>query len=60
VGDAVNIASRIQDLNKKFGTDILLSDAVYHKSNNEKIEMRQLKPVAVKGISSPLMLYSLP
>ena len=29
VGDAVNVAARIEELNKKFGTKILISDSVY-------------------------------
>jgi adenylate cyclase len=59
VGETVNIASRIQDLNKKFGTDVLLSDAVFNKSTHKKIEMRQLSHATVKGISSPLILYTI-
>lgn len=59
VGETVNIASRIQDLNKKFGTDVLLSEAVFNKSTHKKIEMRQLSHATVKGISSPLILYTI-
>jgi adenylate cyclase len=58
VGETVNIASRIQDLNKEFETDILLSDAVY-KALDQKITMHPLKPVFVKGIRDPLQLYSI-
>jgi adenylate cyclase len=29
IGDAVNLSSRIQTLNRKLGTDILISDATY-------------------------------
>ena len=35
VGETVNVASRIQDLNKTLGTDILLSDAVQKKGGIE-------------------------
>ena len=31
IGDAVNLASRIEALNKPFGTDILISEEAYSK-----------------------------
>ena len=33
VGDAVNLASRIQGLNKEFGSDILVSEATRRRLN---------------------------
>lgn len=58
VGETVNIASRIQDLNKAFDTDILISDAV-RQGFDRGIEMNPLSPVPVKGISEPLHLFSI-
>lgn len=58
VGETVNIASRIQGLNKDFDTDILISNAV-RKGANQKIDMHPLKPVSVKGVSEPLHLFSI-
>jgi len=58
VGETVNIASRIQDLNKDFDTDILISDAV-RQGLNHCSEMTPLPPVSVKGIREPLHLFSL-
>lgn len=58
IGETVNVASRIQDLNKEFDTDILLSDAVY-KGVDQKIAMHPLNPVSVKGIRDPLQLFSI-
>jgi class 3 adenylate cyclase len=58
VGETVNIASRIQNLNKEFDTDILLSDEVL-KGVDQKEGMRSLAPVKAKGIREPLHLYSL-
>ncbi len=60
VGETVNIASRIQDMNKNFNTDILVSDAVRRGLDPEEgIEMNPQVPVAVKGVREPLHLYSL-
>ena len=58
VGETVNIASRIQDLNKDLDTDILLSDTVY-RSLDPDTAMRAQQPVRVKGIREPLNLFSI-
>ena len=58
VGETVNIASRIQNLNKEYETDILISDEVL-KGVDQKKGMRSLSPVKAKGIREPLYLYSL-
>lgn len=58
VGETVNIASRIQDLNKDFDTDILISDAVYQQVDRG-IGVQSQKPVTVKGIRDPLYLFSI-
>jgi class 3 adenylate cyclase len=57
VGETVNVASRIQNMNKAMETDILLSDTVQPWIDN-KIGMRPQKPVKVKGIREPLQLFS--
>ncbi len=56
VGETVNIASRIQELNKDFATDILLSAAV-HAGATRSMGMQPLRPVSVKGIRDPLHLF---
>jgi class 3 adenylate cyclase len=58
VGETVNVASRIQDLNKEFGTDILFSDAVYAGADHLD-GLYRLGPVSVKGIRDPLQLFSI-
>jgi len=58
VGETVNVASRIQGLNKVFNTDILFSDAVYKKADQMN-GMHPLEPVSVKGVRDPLQLYSI-
>ena len=58
VGETVNIASRIQELNKKYDTDILISDAV-REGLNQIIDLISIDPVTVKGIREPLHLFSI-
>jgi len=58
VGETVNVASRIQDLNKEFDTDIIFSDEVY-KGADRINAMHPLEPVSVKGIRDPLQLFSI-
>ena len=58
VGETVNIASRIQDLNKEFDTDILISEAV-SQGLDRCVDMHPLPPVPVKGVREPLHLMSI-
>lgn len=58
VGDSVNIASRIQELNKHFGTDILISATTKAGLDNTVIT-EKLPPTSAKGLSEPLQLYKI-
>lgn len=58
VGDAVNLASRIQDLNKEFGTDILVSGTTRMLLNGD-FELVALPAVRVKGRSVEVPVYKL-
>lgn len=58
VGDAVNLASRIQDLNKEFGTDILVSGTT-RKALGDGFELVALPAVRVKGRSAEVPVYKL-
>ena len=48
VGDAVNLASRLEGVNKVYGTDILVSEAVA-KSVDAGVRFREVDTVRVKG-----------
>lgn len=56
VGKAVNIASRIESLNKEFGTDILITEEVYSKVK-DFIQVEKKEPVLVKGVATPITTY---
>ena len=58
VGDAVNLASRIQSLNKSFGTRILVSGATRALLGDQRA-MRALPAVLVKGRAAEVEVYAL-
>ena len=58
VGDPVNVASRVEGLNKEFGTDILLTEAVYELVKDH-VEVQRVGTTAVKGREQPLKVYRL-
>ena len=58
LGDDVNLAARIEGLNKHYGTEILASESVY-RSTRGSMEFRLVDEVAVKGRNSGVRLYEL-
>ncbi len=58
VGDTVNVASRVQDLNKQFGTEILLTEAT-RAELGERFNLRKLPPASIKGITRDIQLYTI-
>lgn len=57
VGDAVNLASRVQGLNKEFGTEILIT-ATTRAALDGDFPLRELPATPVKGKSSLIELYA--
>lgn len=58
IGDSVNLASRLEGLNKLYGTQILLSEATAQQLGDE-FTLRELDRVIVKGKASVTTLYEL-
>ena len=58
MGDGVNVAARLEGLNKTFGTTICISDSVYGAAAS-KIVARPLRRVQVKGRNQAFMVYEL-
>jgi hypothetical protein len=58
LGDGVNVAARLEGINKVFGTTICISDSIYEQVRSE-ILARPLKRVQVKGRKTEFMIYEL-
>lgn len=57
VGDVVNVAARIEELNKKFGTKILISDNVYEKVENH-VRVKTITLAHLRGHKKPILVHT--
>jgi len=58
MGDGVNVAARLEGMNKTFGTTICISDSVFDAVASE-IVARPLRRVQIKGRKQEFMIYEL-
>jgi adenylate cyclase len=58
IGDTVNLASRLEGLNKGYGTEVLISEATY-KLVEDRVVVRPIDRVAVKGKATGILIYEL-
>ena len=58
IGDEVNLASRLEGVNKEFGTEIIVSEATYRPAK-ERLEARELAMIIVKGRQQPVRIFEL-
>jgi adenylate cyclase len=59
IGDVVNVASRIEALNKQFGSHLLVSGEVRGFLDSTAPPAKPRGPVTVKGRSAPVEVYQL-
>ncbi len=59
IGDAVNITSRIETLNKEYGTEFLLSAAVVDRIVDPTYEFRSVATAELRGVAGPMEIYTL-
>ena len=58
MGDAVNLASRLEGANKTYGTRIMISEFTYEAVRG-RVEVRELDWIRVKGRDKPIRVYEL-
>src|SRR5262249_60201988 len=58
LGTTVNLAARLEGLNKDYGTSILVSEAVRDRVGNE-FGFKPVASVIAKGMSKPTQVYEL-
>ena len=58
MGDAVNLAARLESANKQYGTGILVGEETW-KHAREEFEFRRVDRIRVKGKSEPTEVFEL-
>jgi adenylate cyclase len=59
IGDTVNLASRLESLNKDVGSQLIVSDAVREAARDAIGEALPLGPVPVRGYAEPVTVWRL-
>jgi len=59
LGDAVNLSSRLEGLNKDYGTHILANETTYAAVKTDGFVFRELDLIRVKGKLQPVTIYEL-
>src|SRR5215470_5885928 len=59
LGDTVNLSSRLEGLNKDYGTHIIVNETTYAAASNDGFVCRELDLIRVKGKLQPVTIYEL-
>lgn len=57
MGDSVNLASRLEGLNKEYGTRIVVSESTRRQIRSDKLIFRELDLIRVKGKLQPVTIF---
>ena len=57
MGDTVNLAARLEGLNKEYGTQILISESTRSEIHNGELVLREIDFIRVKGKLQPVTIY---
>ena len=58
IGDTVNLASRLESLNKEVGSQLIVSDAVREAAGDAVGEALPLGPLSVRGYAEPVTVVA--
>ncbi len=58
-GDNVNLTARLEQLNKDYGTRIIVSDSTRSKIAEGEFAFRELGEVAVRGLNRPVRIFTI-
>ena len=59
LGDSVNLSSRLEGLNKDYGTNIIVNETTYNDAKGDGFLFRELDLMRVKGKLQPVTIYQL-
>jgi adenylate cyclase len=59
IGDVVNVASRVEALNKEFGSSMLVTEAVWRASGRNDESPLSRDPLRVRGREMPVRIFQL-
>jgi adenylate cyclase len=59
LGDAVNLSSRLEALNKDYGTHIIVNESTYEAAKESGFLFRELDLIRVKGKLQPVVIWEL-
>ncbi|HUI74863.1 MAG TPA: adenylate/guanylate cyclase domain-containing protein, partial [Candidatus Acidoferrum sp.] len=59
LGDSVNLSSRLEGLNKEYGTHIIVNESTYEATKGADFVFRELDLIRVKGKAQPVTIYEL-
>jgi len=57
IGDAVNLAARVESTNKRYGSAILISDRTYKRLAQSEFDVRRMERVMVVNRRRPVTIY---
>ena len=59
LGDSVNLSSRLEGLNKDYGTHIIVNESTFSAASTAGFVFRELDLIRVKGKKLPVTIYEL-
>lgn len=58
LGDAVNLAARLEGQSKTYGVDVIIGDDTYKRVTDQELCLLQIDEMRVKGKAEPVKIYT--